>query len=100
MPSTLAADTFTRPLASLDDAAARIGAAVTFAAERIAGRTVPADLAFELTFARETLSEISAIRSTRARAAAFLAEHGTETLKGLSYAFADHAELLGLELAA
>lgn len=100
MPATLPADLFTRPYADLDDVQARIDAAVAFADERTAGRTVPADLTLELTCARETLATLAKIRGAKTRAKAFRAEHGIETMKGLWFAFADHAGLLGLRVAA
>ena len=59
----------------------------------------PADLAAEITCARAVLADLADIKGPRARAKAFRAEHGLETMKGLWFAFADNAALLGLQLA-
>ncbi|RYC29551.1 hypothetical protein D3273_23485 [Lichenibacterium minor] len=92
-------DLFTRDYADLDDVQARIGKAIDAVAARTAGRTIPADLAAEVTCARAVLADLADIRGPKARAKAFRSEHGFETLKGLWFAFADHAVLLGLQLA-
>ncbi len=92
-------DLFTRPYRDLEDMQARISPAITFATERTAARTVPADLAAELTFSRATLDDLAAITRSAARHRAFHAEYGIETIKGLWFAFGEHAGLLGLKLA-
>ncbi len=94
---TFPTDLLTRPYLDLDDVQARIGAAVAFADERLAGRDIPAGLADELRYAREMLVNLADIKDRASRARAFRAEYGIETMKGLWFAFADHAAVLDLQ---
>ncbi len=96
---TLVADTFTRPFVDLADVQARIKTVLGYVDSRLTRRAVPADLALHLTCARDTLVDMAKVRGPAARAKAFRAEFGVETMKSLWFAVSDHAGLLGLRVA-